>query len=306
MSTYHKQLRKEFRTLSKSILASKFPATEVEVVKLAWNITEQAAARKNPRRLELHKIFYVYVLLDPRYPGPWVYTLPGGKTITFPFLPMYVGKGNGIRMYDHGKDARRHPKPVKGDRKLNKLRKLHRAGLEVITKCISELSIESVAFAKEIMLIEAIGRVDKKRGPLTNQTDGGEGNKGMSEETRAKHREGMLNHHASSISKNPRYRQHASAVQKALWAAKSDEEKRILADSHAKWNKNLTAEERITIRQKQRQSMISRSPEEKRLALKRKLTAEAAKPNVTCPHCGHVGKDDGRTLRHHFDKCKFK
>jgi len=183
--SYSKQRRDAFRSLIDSIRTSKFPETEAEVVKLAWNIQELAFATTDPtdkpkksRKLRLHRIFYVYVLMDPRFPGPYPYTLPGGKTITFPFLPFYIGKGNDARMYDHTKEARNFPEPVRGERKLNKIRKIHRSRLEVITKRISDFSIESIAFAKEVLLIKSIGRADKKCGPLTNKTDGGEGASG--------------------------------------------------------------------------------------------------------------------------------
>ncbi|MGD0511399.1 MAG: hypothetical protein ABSA33_06190, partial [Candidatus Micrarchaeaceae archaeon] len=106
--SYSKQRRKVFRTLIKAILTSKFPLTEAEVVKLAWNIQELAFATKDlknkpkkSRELDLHELYYAYVLMDPRFPGPWTYVLPGGKTITFPFLPIYIGKGKNGRMYDH-------------------------------------------------------------------------------------------------------------------------------------------------------------------------------------------------------------
>ena len=44
----------------------------------------------------LDPIFYVYVYLDPTKPGNYVY----GK-YWFNYMPFYIGKGNGDRVYDH-------------------------------------------------------------------------------------------------------------------------------------------------------------------------------------------------------------
>jgi len=179
MSTYHKQLRNEFRQLTKSIPTSQFPLFEAEVAKLAWNITEEAAAVGNKgkgRRLSLSKIFYVYVLMDPRKPGPWVITFPGGMTFELPFLPFYVGKGHGNRIHAHvrylDKALTRSKKPT---RKQHTILNIKNAGLQVVEQKVSVNLVEAVALAKEEMLIRAVGRADKKEGPLANLSDGREG-----------------------------------------------------------------------------------------------------------------------------------
>ena len=40
--------------------------------------------------------YYVYVYLDPRKSGKFKYA-----EMLFDFLPFYVGKGKGNRLYDH-------------------------------------------------------------------------------------------------------------------------------------------------------------------------------------------------------------
>lgn len=135
---------------------------------------------------------YVYVFLDPRKPGSYVYTLPSGKVIRFKYQPYYVGKGKDKRVAAHFKlDALR-----KKHHKNHTILAIKRAGFEPqnyieITKT---RRTDCMAQALEIDMIAGIGRSDLKQGPLTNLTDGGEGasgNKGgvgriLSKESRAK------------------------------------------------------------------------------------------------------------------------
>src|SRR5229473_225113 len=98
--------------------------------------------------------FYVYVLHRPN-----------GE-------PFYVGKGVADRVFDHEAEARN---TLRLTHKLNVIRNLHRAGLVVHYRLDASFEDESEALAHERFLISKIGRHDLKLGPLTNQTDGGEG-----------------------------------------------------------------------------------------------------------------------------------
>lgn len=119
----------------------------------------KAAIRGSQRR------FYVYVLFKP-----------DGK-------PFYVGKGIGQRVFAHEAEARN---TMFRTHKLNVIRSTHRAG-SLIGYAIPHLcDDEAEAHALEVKLIAEIGRHDLNRGPLTNQTDGGEGITGLSEETLAR------------------------------------------------------------------------------------------------------------------------
>ncbi len=132
--------------------------------------------RASATPLSFEAKFYTYVLLNPLKPGPVSYELVGGKRVVFDFIPFYVGKGCRHRGSDHERSARKDPTPAKGQHKLNVIRKIHRAGLcPIQVRTSRRLEVEAVALAKEQLLINAIGRKDLGRGPLTNSSGGGDG-----------------------------------------------------------------------------------------------------------------------------------
>lgn len=102
--------------------------------------------------------FYVYIYKDPF------------KN----FEPFYVGKGCKGRFHDIS--SRKHNKHL-----YNKIQKLRRLGCKIndITFFERVDLLEEEALNLEISLIDKIGRFDKKRGPLLNLTDGGDGVKGI-------------------------------------------------------------------------------------------------------------------------------
>lgn len=111
--------------------------------------------------------FYVYVFFRPNG------------------IPCYVGKGHGRRWERHEKVG----KPERGyNTRLNRIIALAGGSLPKIK--VRENLTEKDAFETERSLIAAIGRADRKLGPLVNLTDGGEGSTGtvVSEATRAKFR----------------------------------------------------------------------------------------------------------------------
>jgi len=115
--------------------------------------------------------FYVYVYLDPRKPGKYVY-----GEYEFDYEPFYVGKGYGNRKNDHLVESGRNFK--KGNQcKLNKIRKIQRVIKEdpIIIEYAKWLTEEESIYKYEIPMINNIGRIDKGMGPLTNLTDGGQG-----------------------------------------------------------------------------------------------------------------------------------
>jgi hypothetical protein len=111
------------------------------------------------------KPFYVYVLRRPC-----------GE-------PFYVGKGVSRRVLQHEADARN---TTQRSHKLNVIRALHRAGLRPGYAIAGWFDVEADALACERQLIQTIGRHDLGTGPLTNQTDGGEGTSNPSAESRAR------------------------------------------------------------------------------------------------------------------------
>lgn len=120
--------------------------------------------------------FYVYIYLDPRKPGEYKY-----GDFEFDYEPFYIGKGSNVRKFDFFIGRNKFCL-----NKINKIIKTMDCLPVVIT--VKENLIEEDAFTLEIELIKIIGRLNLKRGPLTNLTDGGEGFSGYlpTEETRVK------------------------------------------------------------------------------------------------------------------------
>ena len=94
-------------------------------------------------------MYYTYILIDPRTDQPF-----------------YVGKGQGKRMYNHGKKVTPNPYLY------NKIQKIKSLGLEVIYEKWFE-GDEEFCLWMEIYLISEFGR-----DTLCNLTDGGEGQSG--------------------------------------------------------------------------------------------------------------------------------
>lgn len=118
----------------------------------------------------MENIFYVYVYLDPRKKGDFLY-----ENFSFENEPFYVGKGCNNRYLEHLCPSKLKCKNFK-NKKINKLISL---GLNpIIKKIICDIS-EQDAFDIEKKLIKTIGRIPLKNGPLTNLTDGGEGFVGL-------------------------------------------------------------------------------------------------------------------------------
>jgi len=112
--------------------------------------------------------FYIYVLCRP-----------DGS-------PFYVGKGIKYRALDHEAEARNTKRLT---HKLNVIRHVHKGGVGVGYYLDSFFDDENECLARERELIAIIGRHDLKIGPLTNQTDGGEGTSNPSEESRQRRRD---------------------------------------------------------------------------------------------------------------------
>lgn len=130
--------------------------------------------------LSRKKIFYVYLLLDPRKLGNYDY----GKGRILHYEPFYVGKGKRNRLHSHVQGFLRGRGLKSNTHKTNKIRNILKEGLEVITKKIKCKLTERQAFQIERKAIALIGRSDIGNGPLTNHSDGGEGPSNPSERTR--------------------------------------------------------------------------------------------------------------------------
>lgn len=113
--------------------------------------------------------------------------------------PFYVGKGVKRRALDHEAEARTTRRL---SHKLNVIRAIQRHGGSIRYVVEDGFSDEAAAHARERELISLIGRYDLQRGPLTNQTDGGEGISNPSEESRQRRRESLWGSDGDDDQKN--------------------------------------------------------------------------------------------------------
>jgi len=118
--------------------------------------------------------FYVYVYLDPRKPGNYIY----GEH-EFNYEPFYVGKGTKYRYNDHIRLANNIIKNnilnKKKSHNINKIIQILNNNLKPIILKLQDKLFESEAFLLEEKMIITIGRNDLKKGPLTNKTNGKDG-----------------------------------------------------------------------------------------------------------------------------------
>jgi hypothetical protein len=154
-----------------------------------WSITSKRLRliEKEQQKEQKYK-FYVYVYLDPRKPGKYLYE---NCNCSFLYEPFYVGKGG---KGDHGKYRRwrQHTQIIRLKEKdktsnlfkYNKIKNILDQGFEPAIIIYERFEDEHDALEVERKLISIIGRKDLKKGPLTNFTDGGEGQINISEETR--------------------------------------------------------------------------------------------------------------------------
>jgi hypothetical protein len=108
---------------------------------------------------------YIYIYLNPLRAGEFAW----GR-LKFSHEPFYVGKGsNSGRIDVHLRG------PGNNNHKKNLIAKIKRSGLEPIRFKLYEGITECSANRLERYYIAKIGRADRRQGPLTNMTDGGEG-----------------------------------------------------------------------------------------------------------------------------------
>lgn len=110
--------------------------------------------------------YYVYVYLDPRKKGKFIY-----GDYRFEYEPFYVGKGKDYRHKRHLNESQLSDK----SHKSNLIKKLISNGQYPNIIILKSEIFEVEAFELERSLISIIGRFDLGTGPLTNKTDGGEG-----------------------------------------------------------------------------------------------------------------------------------
>jgi len=119
-------------------------------------------------------IHYVYIYLDTRKPGNFIY-----DDMLFNFEPFYVGQGKNNRCYEGLKYG--------GSLyKKRKIQKIIKDGYKPEVIILHKNLEFEMAIKLEIEIILKIGRKDLNKGPLVNLTDGGEGTLNMSIESQEK------------------------------------------------------------------------------------------------------------------------
>lgn len=107
--------------------------------------------------------------------------------------PFYVGKGTrrfddyqrvSYHEYEAGLEHPPRSNPYTNEYKINTIRKIRREGGCILYEVDSWHDVEADAYAREMELIATLGRKWKDEGVLTNITEGGEKEGGISEETR--------------------------------------------------------------------------------------------------------------------------
>ena len=111
--------------------------------------------------------FYVYVYLDTRKSGKYIY-----ENYCFDYQPFYIGKGSGNRAYIHLNESK---SSTCNGYKYNTTRAIIKENKEPKIILLAEFLKEDEAYELEKHLIDLIGRKDNKTGLLTNLTAGGLG-----------------------------------------------------------------------------------------------------------------------------------
>jgi len=196
----------------------------------------------------------------------YVYFNPQRKTPQFPNgTPFYVGKGQHKRAFDHLNTD--HRDAAANNYKRNTIRKLQRNGLNPTITCAWYGTDEQYAYRVEKLLIAMWGRADLGKGPLTNLTDGGEGDSGriVSDETRRKMSEGKRTEEArlAIVESNRRRRgekRSEEAKKKASELARKLESHKHFPDNTGR---KATAEHRQKISDANRGKVMSKESRKK-------------------------------------------
>ena len=114
--------------------------------------------------------FCVYVYLDPRKPGNYVYG--DNKEYEFDYEPFYIDKCDNIGIDVHLDEADTNGKWKCTCHKCNKIRKIQReTNTDPIIVRIGTNMTEKIADRCVTKLILEIEREDLKEGPLVNKAD---------------------------------------------------------------------------------------------------------------------------------------
>jgi hypothetical protein len=198
-------------------------------------------------------MFYVYQLRDSRKD-----------------LPFYIGKGKGLRAWDHLREAK--GKDI--THKLNTIRKIQGDGFEVIIEFLKVDLDEDSAFMWEWFYIAEFGRADEGLGCLTNATDGQDGLAGLprSEASKIKQSQSVMgsNNHFYGKTHSEEMKSRMSELKTGSWSGANNPNSGGITNQ---------------------------------VQLKRMSDATKNAVKTPCPHC-NVPVDPRNMSRWHGDKCK--
>jgi len=122
--------------------------------------------------------YYVYCYMDPRKPGRYYYD---GIDVCFLWEPFYIGCGKGTRVNEHLSNYE-----LNSEKRINHNRIKNKKFKDILLENLSPISTilfsnleKDISRKIEISLIDKIGRIVKKNGPLANISDGGDGGDNM-------------------------------------------------------------------------------------------------------------------------------
>lgn len=255
--------------------------------------------------------------------------------------PFYIGKGKGLRLFSHLKEA---IYTKKQSRKNSIIRKLIRDHNWIPTFCIYHKNLtEDDAFILEIEEIARFGRIDNNTGILANHTDGGEGISGLlktPERIQLKKDRCIIKYGVDDPNKSEMVKQKKINTLKENYGEEYSHNSQVPAirdkknetmirkygainPSNIESSKKKREETSIKnrgisqplscpkVREKSKQTSLlrygtefpSQSDEVKLKIKETNLAKNALLPTMVCPHCDRISKSVKEMNKFHFDRC---
>jgi len=210
--------------------------------------------------------------------------------------PFYIGKGQGNRHLYHLNEAKKQDTKDRNKHKINKIRSILKVGKEPVIEIVAKNLNHDDAFELEEFLIQEIGRADKKAGPLTNLTNGGEGATGLDHSGEKNPNYGKIGEKSAlfgrshseeskrKMSESQKGRVFSEQHKQNMRKPKSEAGRKAIQEAR----KNMTYRPSEETKQKTREALLGRVMTEEhrnKISMAHKGTP---KPRGTCKYCGKV------------------